>query len=176
MPTHQPLVIGLFGFGTVGEGLYKVLAQTPSLGATIRKICIKNPDKPRGAPRELFTTDHDELLLDPAINTIVEVISESEAAFDIVSIALRNGKSVISASKKMIAEHLHELLDLQRRTECSFLYEAAAGASIPIIRNLEEYYDNDLLHSLKGIVNGSTNFILDKMHREGLDFKQALIL
>jgi homoserine dehydrogenase len=76
----------------------------------------------------------------------------------------------------MIAGHLQELLELQQQTGQSFLYESAACASIPVIRNLEEYYDNDLLHSIKAIVNGSTNFILTKMFEEGLDFKQALIL
>ncbi len=176
MEAHKQLTIGLFGFGVVGEGLYRVLQQTPSLKATIKKVCIKNPGKKRIAPAELFTIDKDELLNDPDINVIVEVINESEAAFDIVSTALKNGKDVVSASKKMIAEHLPELLGLQKQTERSLLYEAAACASIPVIRNLEEYYDNDLLHSIKAIVNGSTNFILTKMFEEKLDFQQALLL
>jgi len=166
----------MFGFGVVGKGLHKVLLQTPSLNSKIKKICIKNPGKKRNAPAELFTTNKDELLNDPDINVIVEVINESGPAFEIVSTALRNGKSVVSASKKMIAEHLPQLLALQKETGQSLLYEAAAGASIPIIRNLEEYYDNDLLHSIRGIVNGSTNFILSKMFEEKLSFKNALKL
>src|SRR5882724_6907686 len=76
----------------------------------------------------------------------------------------------------MIAENLSALLALQQKTGRSFLYESAACASIPVIRNLEEYYDNDLLHSIKAIVNGSTNFILTKIFEEHLDFKQALLL
>jgi len=176
MGTHQQLTIGLFGFGVVGEGLYKVLQQTPSLKASIKKVCIKNYGKKRNAPASLFTTDKDELLNDHDINVIVEVIDDADAAFEIVSIALKNGKDVVSASKKMIAEHLPALLELQQQTGKSFLYESAACASIPVIRNLEEYYDNDLLHSIKAIVNGSTNFILTKIFEEGLDFKQALLL
>jgi len=176
MDAHKQLTIGLFGFGVVGEGLYKVMHQTPSLKASIKKICIKHPGKKRNAPEELFTTDRDELLDDPEINVIVEVIDDSEAAFQIVSKAIRNGKAVVSASKKMLAEHLPEVLELQQTTGEPFLYEAAACASIPVIRNLEEYYDNDLLHSMKAIVNGSTNFILTKMFEEKLDFKQALIM
>lgn len=176
METHKELRIGLFGFGVVGEGLYKVLEQTPSLDAVIKKVCIKNYGKKRNAPASLFTTDRDELLNDRDINVIVEVIDDADAAFGIVSTALKNGKDVVSASKKMIAEHFSELLELQKQTGRSFLYESAACASIPVIRNLEEYYDNDLLHSIKAIVNGSTNFILTKMFEEGLDFKQALIL
>ncbi len=176
METHKQLTIGLFGFGVVGEGLYKILQQTPSLKAGIKKVCIKNPGKKRSAPDELFTTDRNILLNDPEINVIVEVINESEPAFDIVSTALRNGKQVVSASKKMLAEHLPQLLKLQKDTGLSVLYEAAACASIPVIRNLEEYYDNDLLHSIRAIVNGSTNFILTKMFEEKLDFKAALLL
>jgi homoserine dehydrogenase len=176
MDAHKQLTIGLFGFGVVGEGLYKVLQQTPSLKATIKKVCIKNPGKKREAPSELFTTDKDILLNDPEINVIVEVINESGPAFEIVSTALNNGKDVVSASKKMIAEHLPELLALQQKTGRSFLYEAAACASIPVIRNLEEYYDNDLLHSIKAIVNGSTNFILTKMFEDKLDYQQAVLL
>ncbi|HTQ66088.1 MAG TPA: homoserine dehydrogenase [Puia sp.] len=176
MEAHKQLTIGLFGFGVVGEGLYKVLRQTPSLKASIKKVCIKNSAKKRNAPAELFTTDKNVLLNDPEINVIVEVINESEPAFEIVSTALKNGKDVVSASKKMIAEHLPELLGLQKQTGHSFLYEAAACASIPVIRNLEEYYDNDLLHSIKAIVNGSTNFILTKMFEDKLDFRQALLL
>jgi homoserine dehydrogenase len=176
MEAHKQLTIGLFGFGVVGEGLYKVLQQTPSLRASIKKVCIKNPGKQRNAPAALFTTEKESLLFDEDINVIVEVIDDADAAFEIVSIALRNGKAVVSASKKMIAEHLPEILELQQETGLPFLCEAAACASIPVIRNLEEYYDNDLLHSIKAIVNGSTNFILTKMFEEKLSFQSALLL
>ncbi|MEO8415513.1 MAG: homoserine dehydrogenase [Ginsengibacter sp.] len=175
MTAHKRLTIGLFGFGVVGEGLYKVLHQTSSLNATIKKICIKDPHKKRNAPAELFTTDKNDLLDDETINVIVEVINESEAAFQIVSKALLTGKAVVSASKKMIAEHLPQLLQLQLETGMPFLCESSACASIPVIRNLEEYYDNDLLHSMRAIVNGSTNYILTKMFEEKLDFKTALL-
>ena len=176
METHKQLNIGLFGFGVVGEGLYKVLQQTPSLKATIKKVCIKNASKKRNAPDSLFTTEKNELLFDDAIKVIVEVIDDANAAFEIVTTALNNGKAVVSASKKMIAEHLPELLQTQLDTGLPFLYESAACASIPVIRNLEEYYDNDLLHSIKAIVNGSTNFILTKIFEDKLDFSSALLL
>ncbi|MBS1631580.1 MAG: homoserine dehydrogenase [Bacteroidetes bacterium] len=176
MTAHKELTIGLFGFGVVGEGLYKVLEKTPSLKAKIKKVCIKNPDKKRQAPLSLFTTDKNELLNDADINVIVEVIDDADAAFQIITTAMKNGKDVVSASKKMIAEHLPAILKIQKDTGRSFLCEAAACASIPVVRNLEEYYDNDLLHSIRAIVNGSTNFILTKMFEENLDFKQALIM
>jgi homoserine dehydrogenase len=175
MTAQKKLIIGVFGFGVVGEGLYKVLQKAESLNATIKKVCIKNPNKKRIAPAELFTTDKNEILNDNEINVIVEVIDDSNAAFEIVSTAMKNGKATVSASKKMIAEHLQELLSLQQKYDVPFLYESAACASIPVIRNLEEYYDNDLLQSLSGIVNGSTNFILTKIFEDGVTFSKALL-
>ncbi len=166
--------IGLFGFGVVGESLYHVLQQTPSLQSEIVKVAIRHPDKKRNAPASLFTTQADALLHDESIQTIVELIDDADAAFEIVSTALRKGKSVVSANKKMIAEHLPELLRIQKESGSSLLYEAAACASIPVIRNLEEYYDNDLLQGIQGIVNGSTNYILSKVAREQISFENAL--
>ena len=173
MSNHKQLTIGLFGFGVVGEGIYQVLQQTPSLNAEIKKICIKHADKKRNADADLFTTVHEELLHNPGINLIVELIDDADEAYKIVTTALKNKKAVVSANKKLIAEHLPELIQLQIDNEVSFLYEAAVCGSIPIIRNLEEYYDNDLLQSICGIVNGSTNYILTKIS-EGLTYKQAL--
>lgn len=173
---QKQLTIGLFGFGVVGEGLYKVLNQTTSLNATIRRVCIKHPDKPRNAPAQLFTTNPEVLLSDPEIDVIVELIDDADAAWTTVSCALASGKAVVSANKKLIAERLSELLELQREHNTPFLYEAACCASIPVIRNLEEYYDNDLLQGLQGIVNGSTNYILSRVTDDGLNFGQALKL
>nr|MBP9213952.1 homoserine dehydrogenase [Chitinophagaceae bacterium] len=167
MSTHKQLTIGLFGFGVVGEGLYKILKQTPSLNANIKRIVIKHPDKKRNAPTEIFTQLADEVLNDNSINVIVELIDDADAAYYIVTNALKKGKAVVSANKKLIAEHLEELLALQQQYHVPFLYEASTCGSIPVLRNLEEYYDNDLLHSVSGIVNGSTNFILSKMFTEG---------
>lgn len=174
MSYHQPLTIGLFGFGVVGEGIYHVLRQTPSLNATIKKVCIKHPEKKREAPEDLFTTNYEELLNDPQINLIVELIDDADEAYKIVTTAFKRGKSVISANKKLIAEHLHELIALQAEHQVSFLYEAAVCGSIPVIRNLEEYFDNDLLQSINGIVNGSTNYILTRLS-EGYTYPEALL-
>ena len=119
--------------------------------------------KERDAPAELFTTDADDILNDKTIDVVVELINDAAAAMDITRKAMNSGKSVVSANKKMIAENMAELLELQRKNKVSFLYEAAVCGSVPIIRNLEEYFDNDLLTSVSGIVNGSTNFILSEM-------------
>jgi homoserine dehydrogenase len=176
MTYDKKLIIGLFGFGVVGEGIYRVLKQTPTLQAEIKKICIKHPDKKRNAPDELFTTDAELLLNDPSINVIVELIDDADAAWHIVSTSLGSGKAVVSANKKMIAAHLAELLKLQEENKTSFLYEAAVCGSIPVIRNLEEYYDNDMLNSVTGIINGSTNYILTRMNEDGMPYDEALKL
>ncbi len=169
----KKLTIGLFGFGVVGQGLHDII-KTKNLNIEIKKIAIKNPDKARSLPADLFTTDRNEILNDPEINTVVELINDTEAAFQIVSTALKSGKSVVSASKKMLALHLQELIDLQHEHNVSLLYEGSVCGSIPIIRNLEEYYDNELLHSVSGIFNGSSNYILSKGSIEGLDYDTAL--
>ena len=176
MLQNNQLNIGLFGFGVVGKGLYDVLHSTPTLQSSIKKICIKNIDKKRSIAAENFTTDAAILLKDENINVIVELIDDADAAFEIVKTALQNGKAVVSANKKMIAAHFQELLQLQQTHNTPFLYEAACCASMPIVRNLEEYYDNDLLRSFRGIINGSTNFILTKIIDEQLEFNQALCL
>lgn len=172
---QKKLTIGLFGFGVVGTGLYKVLRQTPSLNAEIKKVAIKHLEKKREAPETLFTIDPELLLQDESINVIVELIDDADAAYHIVTRALSSGKAVVSANKKMIAEHLPELLALQKKYGVPFLYESACCASIPVIRNLEEYYDNDLLQSISGIVNGSTNYILTRVFQDKLGFDEALL-
>ena len=167
------LTIGLFGFGVVGQGLHDIIS-TKDLNIEIRKIAIKNPDKKRSLPETLFTTDANVILNDPEINTIIELINDADAAYEIVTRALKSGKNVVSANKKMIAEHLDELVELQEKHGTSLLYEGSVCGSIPIIRNLEEYYDNELLHSISGIFNGSSNFILSKIANEGLEYADAL--
>lgn len=172
--SRKNINIGLFGFGCVGYGLYEVLQKTPGLKANILQIGVKNKTKVRPIGNEHFTFDKDEILNNENINTIVELIDDADAAFEIVKTALKKGKAVVTANKKMIAEHFEELLELQKLYQVPLLYEAAACASIPIIRNLEEYYDNDLLESLEGIVNGSTNYILTKTATDNVSYATAL--
>lgn len=169
----KKLNIGLFGFGVVGQGLYDI-SVSRNLNFEFKKIAIKDPTKKRTLPQDLFTTDRWEILNDPEINTIIELINDAEAAYEIVTYALKNGKNVVSANKKMIAEHLEELVALQHQHGTSLLYEGAVCGSIPIIRNLEEYYDNELLYAVSGIFNGSSNFILSKVFNENQAYADAL--
>jgi len=172
--TRENVKIGLFGYGCVGQGLHDVLNSSKGFKADIVRICVKDRTKKRRISMDHFTFDKDEILNDPSINLVVELIDDADEAFNIVTAAMRNGKNVVSANKMMIATHFKELVDLQSKYKVSMLYEASAGASIPIIRNLEEYYDNELLYSLRGILNGTTNYILTKMHNEGLPYDEAL--
>jgi len=169
----KKLKIGLFGFGVVGQGLHDII-RGQDLNLEIVKIAIKNPEKKRSLNANLFTTDHDEILNNSEINTIVELIDDAEIAFKVVKRALISGKNVVSANKKMIATHLAELVELQATHGSSLLYEGAVCGSIPIIRNLEEYYDNELLHGISGIFNGSSNYILSKIFNEDLEYSVAL--
>ena len=170
----KKLKIGLFGYGVVGTGLYDVLHKSKTVDATIKKIVVKHKDKPRNISPEHFHFDKNEILNDDEINVVVELIDDADAAYEIVTTALKKGKAVVSANKKLIAEHFEELYELQQKYNVPFLYEAAVCGSIPIIRNLEEYYNNDFLQSIQGIVNGSTNYILTKTFQDNLSFDEAL--
>jgi len=172
--TRKELRIGLFGYGCVGRGLHDVLENSRGIQAEIVRICVKDRSKERRLPMSFFTFDKNDILNDRSINLVVELINDPDEAFSIVKQAMESGKSVVTANKVMVASHLEKLVRLQQKNNVALLYEASAGASIPIIRNLEEYYDNELLHSLRGILNGTTNYILTLMHNEGKDFESAL--
>lgn len=171
----KQLHIGLFGFGTVGRGLYDLLRQIPTPGVEIARVCVRDASKPRGIDVPV-TDNQDETFEDPEINFIVELIDDAEASYRIVKRALERGLPVVSGNKKMLARHLPELMELGQKNGVSLLYDASSCGSIPVIRNLEEYYDNDLLISVKGILNGSSNFVLSKIFNEGMDHAEALEL
>lgn len=169
--------IGLFGFGTVGKGLYDVLKKIQPENVSIVKVCVRNVAKHSAEAPELeFTSNADDIFTDPRINFIVELIDDAEAAYGIVKRALQAKIPVVSGNKKMLARHIQEMIQLQRDNDTAILYDASACGSIPVIRNLEEYYDNDLLISVKGILNGSSNFILSKIFNEGMNYAEALKL
>lgn len=168
--------VGLFGLGTVGEGIVNVIAKARNANAEIKSICVKDASKPRNIDvnPEILTENRFDILNDPDINLIVEVINDPDAAFEIVSEALKRKIPVVSGSKTMIARHLPELIRLQQENNVSLLYDASSCGSIPVIRNLEEYYDNDLLLEVKGILNGSSNYILSRVFDHNESYENAL--
>ena len=143
----------------------------------IARVCVRNIAKHSAeAPDLPFTTNPLEVLDDPKVNVIVELIDDAEAAYSIVTRALHRRLPTVTGNKKMLARHLPELIELQKKTGAPLLYDASACGSIPVIRNLEEYYDNDLQISVKGILNGSSNFILSKIFNDGMAHGEALQL
>ncbi len=170
------LNIALFGFGTVGQGVYQVVSTARNAHAHISHVCVRNINKPReiSLPEGILTDNADDIFNDPEVNLIVEVVDDANASFEIVTTALRNGIPVVSGSKAMIARHLPELIELQQAYGAALLYDASACGSIPVIRNLEEYYDNDLLLEVKGILNGSSNYILSRVFDHGEAYGVAL--
>lgn len=172
------LKIGQVGFGTVGKGIFKVIRNAKNAHAEIKKICVANIDKDRGEEYaealSLLTDNIDEIFNDNEINLIVEVIDNADVSYEIVTRALKKGIPVVSGNKIMIANHLPELIRLQEEHGVALLYDASSCGSIPVIRNLEEYYDNDLLLEVKGILNGSSNYILSRVFDHDEDYGEAL--
>ena len=166
--------IGLFGFGVVGQGIYEVVRKSKNANAEIVKICVRSLDKPRSIDRSHFTDSPAEILDNPEIDLIVEVIDDAKASYDIVKSALLKGIPVVSGNKTMLAHHLPEMIEIQKKHNVALLYDASSCGSIPVIRNLEEYYDNDLLLEVKGILNGSSNYILSRVFDHKDSYANAL--
>ncbi|WP_019412867.1 homoserine dehydrogenase [Paenisporosarcina sp. TG20] len=180
---NNEISIGLLGLGTVGSGVARILNQHQQdlhhkLGVqvSIKKVLIKDEHKERLSilDRNVFTTDVYEILNDPSIDIIVEVMGGIEEAKQSIESALLAGKQVVTANKDVMAEHGHELLKLADRERCDLFYEASVAGGIPIIRTLEDGLASDRISSLMGIVNGTTNFILTKMKQENMSYEKAL--
>ena len=172
--SKQPLRIGLIGFGCVGQGFYDIVQRQPELGLAIARIAVKNPDKPRSLPPHHFTHHADDLLNDPTLDLLVEVIDDPAEAFRLVSAALRQGRRVATANKAMLAHHLAGLVQLEQDFGGALLYEAAVCGSIPIIQTLDGYFSPEPLRAVRGIFNGSSNYVLTRMSEEGSDYGPAL--
>jgi len=179
-PTRT-LRVGILGFGTVGTGAYRMLhdnreAITKKLGfpMEIVRIGIKNLDKHRELPSELFTTDLNSIVDDPSVDVVLELIGGTDPAGGLVERALRNGKHVVTANKELMAKEGSRLVHLAKDRKLDLHYEAAVGGGIPLVQPLKhQLAGNDVL-KMMGILNGTTNYILTKMAREGADFDEVL--
>ncbi len=175
----------LLGLGTVGTGVYKVLKgqkeeMEAKIGSEIRikKIMVRNLEKAasRVDDPSVLTNDWDEILNDPEIDIVIELMGGIEPARTCILAALEAGKHVVSANKDLIAVHGKELLDMAEAHQVDFLFEAAVAGGIPIIRPLKQCLAGNHMREVMGIVNGTTNFILTKMTQDGMEFKEALDL
>lgn len=175
--------VGLLGLGVVGsEVAHVLLTRAPrfseQVGAavTLKKVLVRDPSKPRGhdIPRELLTTNPDELLAAPDIDIIVELIGGEHPAHDFIHRAISLGKHVVTANKEVIAKNGFRLLTLASQQGVDLRYEASVGSGIPILSPLQQDLAANEIGTVRGIVNGTTNYILTKMARENLPYEQAL--
>lgn len=178
---NNSIRVGMLGFGTVGTGAYRMLqdnreaiARKVGVNIEVARIGIRDNEKPRIAPRELFTTNLNEIVDDPTIDVILELIGGMEPAGALIERALINGKHVVTANKELIAKHGAQLVELAARERLDLHFEAAVGGGIPLIQPLKHQLAGNDVIRLMGIVNGTTNVILTRMTQEGSEFDDAL--
>jgi homoserine dehydrogenase len=173
----------MIGCGVVGQGVMRLLHENASaiearLGGSIdvRRIAVRDPSKPRGphVAKELLTCDAESLFNDPEIQVVVEVMGGVEPAGRYVHAALSNGKSVVTANKALIADRGQALMKLSEERGADLYFEAAVAGGIPVIRVLREALVSDRIVAVRGIVNGTSNYILSQMQEHGLSFEVAL--
>ena len=161
--------IGLLGLGTIGSGIYEHLLKRDDMQVVRILELLRHPGL-----EHLETSDFNEILNDPEIDTVVELIGGLEPAHTFTVQALRAGKNVVSANKLMISHHMEELLTLAREMGVQYRYDASVGGSIPFLYNLMRHRSADKLTAISGIVNGTTNLILDTMQTQGRGFDEVL--
>lgn len=175
--------VGLVGFGTVGRGVYEILerhrallAQRIGAPVEIKKIAVRDKSKRRGvkAPAGLFTEDYREILRDPEIQVVVEVMGGTQEAKTLALAAIKAGKHLVTANKALLALHGREVFGAAKAAQVDICFEAAVGGGIPILRALREGFVANKILSLFGIVNGTCNFILSEMSEKGADFQATL--
>ena len=175
--------IGVIGFGIVGAGAVRILvdngeAMSRKVGSTLRikRICDLDITTPRpvNIDKRILTTNADEIIDDPDIDIIIETIGGLKPAGDFIRRALKNGKHVVTANKELIAKEGSTLLPLAAELKRDLMFEASVGGGIPIIRPLKSCLAGNDILEIKGIVNGTTNYILSRMRDEGLGFGDVL--
>lgn len=172
--------IAVFGYGTVGSGVVEVLEKnkdmvTKKAGTEIEvKYVLDLRDFPGDPIQKKVVHDVNVILEDPEISIICETMGGNEPAYTFSKKALLAGKSVCTSNKELVANHGPELLMLARQNHCNYLFEASVGGGIPIIRPINYSLTAEKIDAITGILNGTTNYILTKMDREGADFETVL--
>lgn len=177
--------IGLLGLGTVGAGVYEIIntkgemiEKSTNIKVEISKVLVQNLNKDRNISidKNILTDNPYDILEDPEIDMVVEVMGGIDKAYKYIKMALQNGKHVVTANKAVLSEYLYELNSIAKENNKALLYEASVAGGIPIIKALNEMLDLNEITKIKGILNGTTNFILSKMTEDEIDFKEALKL
>ena len=183
MTVDDNLQVGLLGLGTVGRGVYRIITDNEEnigrkigAGIEIKKILVRDTDKNRGIEIDMdkITDNPQAIIDDPEIKIVVEVMGGLEPTLDYVTRALKNGKSVVTANKDMIASHGKTLYELAKANNTDLLFEGSVAGGIPIIRPLKQCLASNRIEQIIGIINGTTNYMLTKMTVEGSDFNDVL--
>jgi homoserine dehydrogenase len=181
-PANNSLKVGMLGCGNVGSQVARLLIENKAdlssrAGAELElvKVGVRDPkSKKYGIKDELLTADLNSIVTDPNINLVIEVLGGIEPARELILTALKNGKSVVTANKALLAKHGAELYAAADSANVDLYYEAAVAGAIPILRPLRESLVGDHVVQVMGIVNGTTNYILTKMDENGAAFADAL--
>ncbi len=175
--------VGLLGLGTVGSGVIEILddhkesiQHKTGCDVTIKKVLVHDLSKPRQLPAETtqLTDCYQDITEDPEIDVVVEVMGGIDHTLSIVLEAMEHGKHIVTANKDLIAQYGAQLFQTSQRNSCDLYYEASVAGGTPIIRPILDGLSSDRISKMMGIVNGTTNFILDKMTRDGADFDSVL--
>ncbi|MGM1050101.1 MAG: homoserine dehydrogenase [Bacillota bacterium] len=179
----KPVKVGLLGLGTVGTGVVRIveghqedLSSQVGSPIIIEKIAVKNTEKDRSVTVDSskLTDDPWDVIRDPEIDVIVEVMGGIEQTKSYILEALDRGKHIVTANKDLMALHGAEIMAKAQEKQCDVFYEASVAGGIPIIRTLIEGFSSDRIMKIMGIVNGTTNFILTKMSQEGASYEDVL--
>ena len=181
MAECKKIKAALLGLGTVGGGVYKLvqrqkeeMVKKSGANLEITRILVHNMNKQReGVDASLLTDNWKEIVEDPEISIVIEVMGGIEPAKTMILEALCAGKNVVTANKDLVAVHGRELLDAAQENQVDFLFEAAVAGGIPIIRPLKQCLAANEIDEVIGIVNGTTNYILTKMFEDGMDFSEG---
>ncbi|WDV48020.1 homoserine dehydrogenase [Clostridiaceae bacterium M8S5] len=173
--------IGLLGFGTVGCGVYEIITQNSNYlnnKVEISKILVRDINKSRNInfPKEILTDNADDIINDPDIDIIIAVIGGIHPSYTYIIKALNNGKHVVTANKAVVSKYYNVLLKTAHENKVAFLFEASVGGGIPVIKPLKQNVKINDIGKIKGILNGTSNFILTKMSEESYTFADALAL
>src|ERR1700744_4111507 len=175
--------IGLAGLGTVGAGVYKhliqnraIISERVGLELAVRRIAVRTPELVRSGrpPAEMITSRWEELVEDPAINILVELMGGMDASYQFMMRALDAGKVVVTGNKALLAERGFEIFEKAAEKGVPIFFEAAVAGGIPIIKSIREGFIGNHLQSIHAILNGTSNYILSRMAEAGIDFPEAL--
>ena len=172
---ENKIKIGLIGLGTVGSGVFKTLQNFKNI--EIVKIAVRNKNKKRNIENldESIITDNPyEVVNDPEIQIVAELVGGIEPAFDLIKTAIKNGKHIVTANKELLAKHGEELFNFAEEHNKVVLYEAAIAGGIPLIMPIKTILAGNKINKIKAILNGTTNYILTKMDVQGASYAEVL--